>query len=247
MFCGTGPTMLGFRAEGREKMVTGSLSRRARVGVQVYGTTESRLHDALHEMRQPFTAMFALAEAARTAEDPSLVRWYLDQMIDQIGDAVGAMCTVLDPDAMDDVVEVDVDELISSVMSSFRVTWPGVLVRTGDRGGLSTLGVRAAVRRCLVNVLHNATRAAGPDGTVTVTVVRGVDSIEVVVEDDGPGFGRIPAGNGVGLRLSRELLLSMGGELLLGAASSDHGGARVVIVLPATTTAFGADGPAGVS
>jgi signal transduction histidine kinase len=228
-------------------MVTRSVSRRARVGVQVDEVLERRLRDALHEIRQPFAAMFALAEAARTADDPSRVRGYLDQMIDQIGAAVGSMCTVLDPDGMDDVVEVDVDELLESVLASFRATWPGALVRAGDRGGLVTVGVRAAVRRCLVNVLHNATRAAGPDGTVTVTVGREAEAIEVVVEDDGPGFGHIPPGNGVGLRLSREVLHSMGGELLFGAPSSDHGGARVVIALPASTTTAGADGHAHVS
>jgi signal transduction histidine kinase len=130
---------------------------------------------------------------------------------------------------------VDLDEVLDSVLQGFGRTWSGTLRRRGPRGCIAASGSRAAIRRCLVNVVENAVRAAGPDGEVVVTVRCEPRSVWVVVEDDGPGFGAVPAGTGIGLAVTQRELQSIGGTLSPGQRSA-LGGARVVMSLPLRTS-----------
>jgi signal transduction histidine kinase len=199
---------------------------------------EEKLRIAVHEIRQPLAAVLALAEVARTTPGvPADARDQLDQLIDQAQEVADAAWSVLEPRATAEGSTVDVDELLDSVCRAFRVTWAGKLERRGD-SGLVVRGSRTPLRRCLVNVLENAVRAAGPGGRVVVTARRGGDWVRIVVEDDGPGFGRVPRGAGLGLSVTRETLESAGGALSINGAPSggSHartGGARVVLSLPA--------------
>ena len=67
-------------------------------------------------------------------------------------------------------------------------------------------------------------RAAGPAGTVTVTVHRGTEVVRVLVEDDGPGFGHVPSGSGLGLPVTRRELEAMGGSLAAGVSCGSFPG-----------------------
>jgi signal transduction histidine kinase len=208
------------------------------VEARVASLLEEKLRIAVHEIRQPLAAVLALAEVARTLPDvPADARDYLDQLIDQAQEVSAAAWSVLEPRASADTSAVDVDELLDSVCRGFRATWTGTLERRGENG-LVARGSRAKVRRCLVNVLENAVRAAGPDGRVVVTARRGAEWVRIVIEDDGPGFGRIPRGAGLGLSVTREALESAGGALSIGGAQSGgthsrtRGGVHVVLTLP---------------
>ena len=68
-----------------------------------------------------------------------------------------------------------------------------------------------------------------------VTVEPGVDSVRIVVDDDGPGFGRVPRGTGIGLTETRRELRELGGALSPGLRSG-LGGARVALSLPLRPT-----------
>jgi len=196
---------------------------------------EERLRTALHEIRQPVAAVLALAEAARglpgiTAD----VRDYLDLLIEQVQEVSGAAWSVLGRGRVEDPSgspPVDVDEVLDSVLGAYRRTWTGMLVRRGHSGRMWTTGCRPAIRRCLVNVVDNAVRAAGPHGEVVVTVLRGAGSVRLDVEDDGPGFGDVPGGMGIGLAVTRRELQDIGGSVSP-AGQSGLGGARVAISLP---------------
>jgi signal transduction histidine kinase len=195
---------------------------------------ERMLHLVLHEIRQPVAAIFALTEAARSLpEVPESVAVYLDQIVSQAVEIVEAASDVLAPEpAPTDlgVEPADVDEIIDSVLEAYGLTWAGTLARQGDRESTPILGSRVGVRRCLMNVVDNAVRAAGPMGTVTLTVRRETDAVTIVVEDDGPGFGRGPRGTGLGIEVARQGLSAIGGHLSVGAPSS-AGGGRVLLVL----------------
>jgi signal transduction histidine kinase len=201
---------------------------------------EQALRTAMHEIRQPVAAVLALAEAARglPAATPD-VRGYLDLIIEQVLEVSSAAASVLERRVGTDDVDrgdlVDVDEVLDSVLQAFGRTWSGALDRRGPRGCMAASGSRPSVRRCLVNVIDNAVRAAGPDGKVIVTVHCDARSVRVVVEDDGPGFGALPPGTGIGLAVTRRELQSIGGRLSAGLRSS-LGGARVVLSLPLRTT-----------
>jgi|tagenome__1003787_1003787.scaffolds.fasta_scaffold20659838_2 signal transduction histidine kinase len=185
----------------------------------------------LHDVRQPLSAVFALAEVARGRPDvPADVRDLLTQVIEEAQEVSAVLDSALVASGAGAGV-VDVDELLSSVVDSFRRTWSGTVLRSGSGGAIEVRGGRAQVRRCLVNVVDNAARAAGPDGTVTVTVERGDEGVRILVDDDGPGFGRVPGRTGIGLAATRQALHRMGGALSTDLVSR-HGGACVCVALP---------------
>lgn len=198
---------------------------------------DDRLKVVMHEIRQPVSVVLALAEAARGAAGVTPeVRGYLDRIIEQAQELAGAARSVLFPTAGsgDPTTDpVDVDEVVDSVVDAVRVTWSGSVRRRGLRGARWTgAGDRTALRRSLLDVVDNAARAAGPDGTVTVSVQPGSDGVRIVVEDDGPGFGLGPCGAGIGLPITRQTLARMGAGLVIGPPPAG-GGTRVVLCLRA--------------
>jgi signal transduction histidine kinase len=99
------------------------------------------------------------------------------------------------------------------------------------------------LERAFENLVRNAVEAArAGGGHVSVEVQRSPGSVEVRVEDDGPGLapdhpGEIrpfystrAGGLGLGLPLARKIVLLHGGSLRLEA--SESGGVQVLVVLP---------------
>jgi signal transduction histidine kinase len=203
--------------------------------VQADRVVEQTLHEVVHEIRQPLAAIFALADVARRSPGvPAEVRGYLALIIEQASEVSAAAWSVLEGPttgaASDGSEAVDVGDVVASVLQGFALSWGGTFTCSGDLDGVSVLGDRATVRRCLVNIVDNAVRAAGPHGKVTVTVRRGAGMLRILVEDDGPGFGNVPTGTGLGIELTRKALEAMGGALSVGAPGS-LGGAAVTLFL----------------
>lgn len=128
----------------------------------------------------------------------------------------------------------DVGQLVRDFTATFADAWPGLrLEAEGREAGCTACLDRAMIRQVLVNLCDNAARAlAGRPGTVRLTVhvdePAGVLALDVA--DDGPG---VPAevrarvfqpyvttsapgqGMGLGLAISRKILLDHGGDLEL--------------------------------
>lgn len=113
------------------------------------------------------------------------------------------------------------------------------------------------LERVFVNLLSNAIKFTPFKGRVDVTVSATAGQVQVVVEDDGPGFApdqvekiferfyqvnmegtRQHGGAGIGLALARELVKLHGGTIT--ASSDGKRGARFVVTLP-TKHAFRPD------
>ena len=86
------------------------------------------------------------------------------------------------------------------------------------------------LRRAVLNVLHNATRAAGVGGRVTVTARASGSHAWVEVGDDGAGFGRIPVVNGYGMSVVESAVRAAHGRLEI--YSGPEPGTRVRLRLP---------------
>jgi signal transduction histidine kinase len=192
------------------------------------------LRVASHEIRQPVAAVLALAEAARTHPDatPEL-QTFLDRIVQQATQISETARSVLDLDHLRSPAQVLVrlDDVLDEALEPFRLTWSGTLVRHTAGPSPFVLGDAALLRRSIVNVVENATRAAGPRGTVHVDVRDLGEQIAVQVDDDGPGFGKISSGTRIGLALTRRAVEGMGGSVRVGS-SPGTGGSRVVLTVP---------------
>ncbi len=108
------------------------------------------------------------------------------------------------------------------------------------------MGDSVQLSQVLLNVLRNAVQAQvpGQPAHIGVHVQAAGDRLQVVVEDDGPGFSAQLLGStdvafsstkkdgmGIGLAISRRIAVQHGGALLWGNRD-ENGGARVVLDLP---------------
>lgn len=107
------------------------------------------------------------------------------------------------------------------------------LVREG--WGLARVD-RSELRRSVRNLLDNALRAAGDGGQVELRVTASAGTVTVEVADSGPGFGRVPTQQGLGLLTVRRFAADSGGRLTTGGCAR-LGGALLRLELPLTTEA----------
>jgi signal transduction histidine kinase len=217
----------------------------------VYVSFESRLHsrahvhdeqvidlrqdfrELCHDLRQPVASIMMLAAAAQCeAEDPQAVQRRMDQIVRE----ALWLSRVIEPVEVDadrgpsDAAElVDLGEMAREVADVVGATYAGTIVVDGDVEVL-VAAPPVVVRRTLHNLVVNAARAAGEGGTVDVDVhsVQGIAVVDVC--DDGPGFGKVAPGTGLGLGLCRRFLAAYGGRLDI--SMSKQGGVRATVTLP---------------
>jgi K+-sensing histidine kinase KdpD len=197
------------------------------------------LHETVHDMQQPVASLLALAAAALTEPDlPATARSRLEQMAGQadwLADMLHCYLSGHVQEAPGDVEEpgdgcADVAQIVNEVIAAECLTWPGDTTLISPTGPVWCALQPVLLYRVVANVLGNAERAAGPTGTVTVEIQQRKDSVMLAVEDNGPGFGRIPSGAGLGLSAVARNVVKYGGKME--CCCGVHGGARVTLWLP---------------
>lgn len=192
-----------------------------------------RVREMCHDMRQPVASIIVLAEAALSeAATPSAVRARLGQVIDQaewLGDMLQHLLDTHEVTA--DRKSHDLTRIATDMVHLQQVTYRGDLRLQCGGGNMNVLGNPVHLRRAIANLLSNATRAAGPDGRVAVELHRAGDRVLLMVDDNGPGFGLIRRGAGLGLRGVVRSLKSLGGRIEY--SRSPIGGVRATLALPA--------------
>src|SRR6516165_30737 len=193
----------------------------------------------------------------------------LDRLIGDISDA-----SRLDAElAREDAKPVDTAELLRATVSLFndihRDDTPEVVLDIAYSSGARPyrcIGYDSRLSQVIVNLLDNAISFSPPGARVSVKAKRMGNEIQIAVEDEGPGispenleriferfytdrpqesFGQ---NSGLGLNISRQIVVAHGGRLWaenrssdsdganaksVGAAERTTGGARFVIRLPA--------------
>jgi two-component system, OmpR family, sensor kinase len=177
------------------------------------------VRELAHDLRQPLAAIRALAAAAAADVDaaaPVLQR--LAQITDQANWISAAIDDALKPDvgirAAVAQQPVFVRALVRAVVATERLTYRGrINFDDGDSDDRYVIVTATRLRRAVANVLANATRAAGPLGDVGVSVISdgGLEIVEI--SDNGPGFGRLGQEHGIGLQVTRSVLMESGGWL----------------------------------
>jgi signal transduction histidine kinase len=126
---------------------------------------------------------------------------------------------------------VDLDAYLSQFGALFKSAWPGVNLTVDTRmGGASVALDKSMLRQVLLNLCNNAAAAIGiRPGTIVVKAEAGTE-VGITVTDNGPGIPEdfrprlfdtyattrpTGEGHGLGLAISRKIMLEHGGDLEL--------------------------------
>lgn len=195
-----------------------------------------RLHDARSALVGVAGASTLLArpDEASAVDRPDLARMIVAELT--------RLQAILDTETVERSVDFDLAEALRPVLATHSLTCPTLRSRIQP---VTVRGRPLATATALDDLLRNAARHA-PGATVTVTTRLSGETVEIIVEDDGPGIpsaerarvlergargsaARAP-GSGLGLHNAAEAIGAQAGELYLD--ESANGGVRVTISLP---------------
>jgi signal transduction histidine kinase len=181
-----------------------------------------------HDMRQPLTALRILASEPGSHPGDVTMTALLQEVawLETLVDLVLGSPTDSGP--------LDAD-LAAVVTHATQVAFAGVRCKPSTDVCAPVL-VRArgaSLERAVLCLLDNAIRAAGEGGHVWIEVTRDDRLGRVVIEDDGPGIGRLAPQHSLGLTTVRAILADCQGMFSL--RDRDGGGAVVTMEVPVLT------------
>jgi two-component system sensor histidine kinase TctE len=188
--------------------------------------------DVLHDLGQPLAAIRALTATPlpgrREAHQEEA-----GERLRQIGELAEWMAKLLrrgSESVADAPARADAAAVIGDLLAVAAASFEGTLRYRRLSSPAPVPVDPTELRRAFGNVLDNALRAAGPRGRVEVRLRRVRDRVRVEVEDNGPGFGRVPSRTGRGLAVTQSVLDRCDGVLEI--AGSRSGGSLVRLELP---------------
>ncbi|MHA1567884.1 MAG: stimulus-sensing domain-containing protein, partial [Alphaproteobacteria bacterium] len=225
---------------------------------------ESFAADVAHEIKNPLSSLRSAVETASRVSDPEQQRKLmtiifddvqrLDRLITDISDA-----SRLDTELARVTLEpVDLGQLLSTLVQVHQSGSPDdrpvLSLQQGPGGPLIVRGDESRLVQVFQNLIANAFSFSPPGGTVRLNARKLPDSVEVTVEDEGPGvpesslesiFQRFyterPEGekfglhSGLGLSISQQIIEAHGGSIVAQNRRGDAGavkGARLIVRLP---------------
>jgi signal transduction histidine kinase len=139
-----------------------------------------------------------------------------------------------------------IDRVLKEFCEMFAGAWPNLMLRATTPSGLTMVNAdRDLLRQVLVNLCTNSAHATSGKGDVTFSVARSGDRVFVDVSDNGSGIApslqprifepyvttrKIGDGMGLGLPISRKILLDHGGDLTLLSTSPEGSTFRITLV-----------------
>ncbi|MDA0229134.1 MAG: ATP-binding protein [Proteobacteria bacterium] len=244
---GKGRTEVEFKPAGATEVrqaAAAFIDMRGRIARHIDQRTEM-LAGVSHDLRTPLTRIkLQLAMLGETLPEARADVLEVEADIAEMEKMIDEYLAFTRGQGAEAPVPVDLSALIGEVAEGARRNGAAL---TLDAGRALTLPLRPnAIKRCLTNLVDNAVRY-GEHTHVKARLTGG--SVEVTVEDDGPGIppesiddvfkpffrlddSRSPnyAGAGLGLAIARDVARGHGGDITLEAASS--GGLRAVLRLP---------------
>ncbi|MCP4898179.1 MAG: HAMP domain-containing histidine kinase [bacterium] len=146
------------------------------------------------------------------------------------------------------LVHIDLVRVLTEFVDTYETAWTNLRLELDAVPGYEVAIDHEMIRRVLVNLCDNASRAIGDSsGEVTLRVSATRDDVVLDVIDDGPGVDEsvrervfdpytttrtIGEGMGLGLAISKKILLEQGGDLGLHESSSDGTTFRLTLPHP---------------
>lgn len=209
-----------------------------------------------HELRTPLAAVRALAEMLEhEVEDPG-VKEVVVRIVSQVDRMTALVNELLDLSRIEAgaiqlaIAPVAVREAAAEAAATLepRAAREGKVLALEVTDEAVAVADRQALVRMLTNLLDNAVKYSPPGGTVRLSARRDNGTVEIAVEDEGPGIApehlprvferfykgdpaRASEGVGLGLAIVKHLARAHGGSVH--AENRAEGGARFVVRLPA--------------
>lgn len=235
--------------------MTGALAARL-------GAIENFAADVAHEIKNPLTSLRSAVETAERLKDPerqaklmAVIRDDVDRMDRLITDIASA--SRLDAElSRTATVPVILGQLCQTLVS-LTVEQSGqapLLLTAPVPETLVVRGVESRLMQVLRNLVDNARSFTPPGGTVRLTVQREAATVQIIVDDDGPGipenkleaifdrfYSERPAQekfgqhSGLGLSIARQIVEAHGGKIWAENRKDANGsvvGARFTVRLP---------------
>jgi signal transduction histidine kinase len=188
-----------------------------------------------HEIRTPLTAaqmeidrLAALVERGAAAGEIRQVRRSIHEELERLRSFTQSF-TSFATVAVPRVVEIDAADLLAEFCATFAHAWPALrLVFDRPAQHCPLFADRALLRQVLVNLCTNSAMAGAKE--VRFSIHRSATMVHVNVADDGPGIEPavrrrifepytttrpVGEGMGLGLAISKKILLDHGGDLVL--------------------------------
>lgn len=235
--------------------MTGALAARL-------GAIENFAADVAHEIKNPLTSLRSAVETAERIKDPerqaklmAVIRDDVDRMDRLITDIASA--SRLDAElSRTATVPVILGQLCQTLVSltAEQTGQVPLLLTASVPETLVVRGVESRLMQVLRNLVENARSFTPPGGTVRLTVQSEAATVQIIVDDDGPGipenkleaifdrfYSERPAQekfgqhSGLGLSIARQIVEAHGGKIWADNRKDANGnvvGARFTVRLP---------------
>lgn len=204
-------------------------------------TRAQALAGVSHDLRLPLTRLRLRLEQLPEGESRAAMQRDIEEMDVMVGGTLDYLRAGADTEQ---AVKLNLNALIEGLAEDAEAAGAKVSLQ----GTAAPVMARPqALRRCLANLIDNARRYGG--GEIEVTLVDSTASVEVRIEDRGPGIpagerervfepyvrleasrARHTGGTGLGLAIARAVARAHGGEVALEAR--EGGGLCAVVTLP---------------
>lgn len=233
-----------------------SLALRARIDA-----IEAFAADVAHEMKNPLASLRSAVEGLTTVRQPDLQEKLLSIVRDDVHRLDRLITDIAEASRLDAQLSrakfepVDVGTMLAGLISSREERGVERDIRfrfdRADEQPMLVLGEGARLVRVFENLIENALSFSPDGGLITISAVRSADTLEIRVEDEGPGvpeeareqvftrfqslrpdgeaFGRH---SGLGLAIAKTIVEGHQGSIAVEARQDRMRGARFVVRLP---------------
>lgn len=216
-----------------------------------------------HDLRTPLANLRAMVEAINdgVVDDPSVVRTYAEEMLRSIETLVAMVDDMFELSQIDaaslraDTRSILVADAVQNAVDACRLQAQARSITVTAAVGDASARCPARLTRVVNSLVDNAVRYTPAGGTVAITAASTDGSVEVTVDDSGPGLtpaqrtsvfepfwrgdsSRSSRGSGLGLTLAQRITHALGGEIRV--SGSSEGGASFAVVLPVHNPSPGA-------
>lgn len=203
---GATPARSGMSVRGRARLLSDEDRRFAVVFVddqsehaRMEATRRDFVANVSHELKTPVGAMGVLAEALlASADDPDTVRRFGEKVLVEANRLASMVNELIElsrlqgGEALPDLVEVDVDTVVSEAISRHKVAADNadITISTDAPSGFRVLGDESLLITALANLVSNAIAYSPHGSPVSISRRKRGGFVEIAVTDRGIGIAR---------------------------------------------------------